>query len=268
MMPRIIEKSFIKIKQYKSLLWELTKTDLKLRYAGSVLGFIWVFLKPFATFTILFLVFSAFFGRDDPSYTLNLLIGLVIFYYFSEGTTQLIDALLKRSNIILRLNFPRIIVIWSSLLSSLANFCASLLFFFILVGTLFKSLYELNIHGILLFGVIIVFLSLSIIGFGLFASIIQVKFRDFQQIWALVLQLLLYATPIIYPLSILPLYLQKIIQLNPLTIIVDFSRHELLGSPLSVPASYIPILGIAIIAIDVIGYCYFKSRVKAIAEQI
>jgi ABC-2 type transport system permease protein len=196
------------------------------------------------------------------------MLGLVIFYYFSEGTTQLADTLLKRSNKILRLNFPRIIVIWSSILSSMINFCASLLFFFFLVGTFFRSSYELSAQGILLFAVAIIFLSLFILGFGLFASIIQVKFRDFQQIWTSILQLILYSTPIIYPIAILPTYLQKIILLNPLTIIVDFSRNQLLGTPLTVPISYVFGLGSIIVAIDILGYYYFKTKVKRIAEQI
>lgn len=257
-----------KAREYWPLLWELTKTDLKLRYAGSILGFVWVFLKPFITFTILLLVFSAFFGRHDPFYSLNLLVGLMIFFYFSEGTIQLTDTLLKRANIILRLNFPRIIVIWSSLLSSLINFLASLVFFFILTLIFLRTSYEFDLLGFLLFGVSIFFLSLMIVGFGLFASIVQVKFRDFQQIWTLILQLLLYATPIIYPLVILPAYLQQIVLLNPLTIIVDFARNQLLGAPLTVSLFSVIALGGVILCADVLGYYFFKVQIKKIAEEI
>ncbi len=267
-MLKTFDQSFNKFKQYWPLLWELTKTDLKLRYAGSFLGFIWVFLKPFTTFTIILVVFSTFFGQYDSLYSMNLLIGLVFFYFFSEGTIQLTDTLLKRANIILKLNFPRIIVIWSSLLSSLINFFASILFFFILVATFFRSSYKLDIPGVLFFGIAIFFLSLLIVGFGLFASIIQVKFKDFQQIWALILQLLLYATPIIYPITLLPDYLERIILLNPLTIIIDFSRNQLLGTSLNVSLYSVIILGGVIIAINIIGYYYFNKQAIIIAEEI
>jgi len=199
---------------------------------------------------------------------MNLLIGLVLFNYFSEGTTQLTETLLKRANIILKLNFPRIIVIYSSLLSSLINFFASLLFFIILIGIFFRSSVELSVQGILLFGVIIFFLSLLIVGFGLFASIIQVKLRDFLQIWTLALLILFYMTPIIYPITILPTQLQQVMLFNPLTIIVDVARNQLLGVPLTVSAYSIAALGGIIMVIIILGYYFFNSRVKKIAEEI
>ncbi|KKP98822.1 MAG: ABC-type polysaccharide/polyol phosphate export system, permease component [Parcubacteria group bacterium GW2011_GWD2_38_12] len=257
-----------KIKYYKELIWELTKNELKLRYSGSVLGFIWVFLKPFMTFAILFMVFSVFFGQHDPYYKFNLLIGLVLFYYFSEGTIQLTDTLLKRADIILKLNFPRFVVIVSSLLSTFINFLASLSFFFVLVFLFSKTDHIFSMYGLLMFVIAVIFLSLLILGFGLFSSIIQVKLRDFQQIWSLFIQLLMYSTPIIYPLTILPDKLQKIILLNPLTIIIDFSRSQLLNMPLAVSLNSVIILAVFIILLNVAGYYYFNNRIKIIAENI
>lgn len=257
-----------KITYYKELIWELTKNELKLRYSGSFLGFVWVFLKPFATFAILLLVFSVFFGQHDPYYKFNLLIGLVLFYYFSEGTTQLTDTLLKRSDIILKLNFPRVVVIISSLFSTFINFLASLSFFFILIFLFSKSPHIFSFSGLLMFAVAVLFLSLLIIGFGFFSSIIQVKFRDFQQIWSLFLQLLMYSTPIIYPLAILPQKLQQIILLNPLTIIIDLSKSQLLNAPLAVSLKSVIILGVFIVLLNITGYYYFNKKVIKIAEEI
>ncbi len=256
------------IKLRLEVIWELTKTDLKLRYSGSFLGFFWVFLKPFAMFIVLLFVFSVFFGQHDPYYKFNLLIGLILFNYFSEGTIQLTDSILKNSNIILKLNFSRINILISSLLGSFINFIASLPILFVIVLVFSSSRYSFSLIGILLSALGVLFLSLLIMGFGFFASIIQVKFRDFQQIWTIFLQLCLYSTPIIYPLSILSGTMRKIVLINPLTIIVDFTRSKLFGMTVSASSISILVLAITIVLLNIFGYIYFINKFRKITEEI
>jgi ABC-type polysaccharide/polyol phosphate export permease len=265
----MIRNSKVKdIKLRLEVIWELTKTDLKLRYSGSFLGFFWVFLKPFAMFIVLLFVFSVFFGQHDPFYKFNLLIGLILFNYFSEGTIQLTDSILKNANIILKLNFSRINILISSLLGSFINFIASLPILFFIVILFSKSQYSLSVSGIAIFILGVFFLSLLILGFGFFASIIQVRFRDFQQIWTILLQLFMYSTPIIYPLSILSRTMKKLVLLNPLTIIFDFMRSKLFGLPMSASTTAIFILAILIIFLNIFGYIFFISKFKKITEAI
>jgi ABC-type polysaccharide/polyol phosphate export permease len=261
----------VKIKNIRlrlEVIWELTKTDLKLRYSGSFLGFVWVFLKPLAMFVVLLFVFSVFFGQNDPYYKLNLLIGLILFNYFSEGTIQLTDSILKNSNLILKLNFSRINILLSSLLGSFINFIASLPILFFVVVIFSRSTFSFSLLGLVMFALGVILLSLLILGFGFFASIIQVRFRDFQQIWSIVLQLLLYATPIIYPLSILPSTMQKLVLLNPLTIIIDFIRSNFLGFPMSVSLISMFVLVIITILLNIFGYMFFIKKFRKITEEI
>lgn len=256
------------IKLRLEIIWELTKTDLKLRYSGSFLGFFWVILKPLAMFIVLLFVFSVFFGQNDPYYKLNLLIGLILFNYFSEGTIQLVFAILKNANLILKLNFSRINILISSLLGSFINFIASLPIFICIIFIFSRPQYSFSFLGILMSILGVFFLSLLILGFGFFASILQVRFRDFEQIWTILLQLFLYATPIIYPLSILSARIRRLVLLNPLTIIVDFTRSSLFGLPTSVTLTSILVLAATIILLNIFGYIYFIKKFKKITEEI
>ena len=107
------------------LLIEMVKTDFKLRYHGSVLGFIWVLLKPFLLFLILYIIFRYLFARGDIYFSLRLLLGLIIFSYFSEGTVHGLGALLSKANVILKVNFPRQIVVVASIINSLITLLIS-----------------------------------------------------------------------------------------------------------------------------------------------
>ena len=255
-----------RLEYYKDFIWETTKAGLKLRYGQSALGFIWVFLKPFATFVIILAVFSFLFVQEDQNYKFNLLVGLLIFYYFSEATTNITNSLLAQRDIILKLDFSRLVILISSVLGSLLNFIASMATFFLFWFLIGESVKNFSILGFVEFLFLMVVLTVFIMGFGFFMSIWQIKLRDMSSIWELLLRLLMYGTPIIYPLSILPDFMQSAVLLNPLTIVIEISRALLLNKESVIPDWYLFIFMLSSTLICLGGYFYFSKNIRRVSE--
>src|SRR3989344_5703318 len=106
------------------LFYELVRTDFVMRYHNSVLGFIWVLLRPFLLYLIIVTVFSFLFKSHDPNYQLNLLLGLLLYNYFAESTLRGVTSLYDRSSVILKINFPRIVAVYTSVANSFISFLA------------------------------------------------------------------------------------------------------------------------------------------------
>lgn len=243
------------------LLREMVRTDFKLRYNGSFLGFIWVLLKPFFLFLIFYIIFSFIFSRGDKYFALQLILGLIFFSYFSEGTTHGLNSLLSKANVILKINFPRQIVVIASIINSFITLVVSFIIFLV-----FWIINPTPITWLwLLFPIYLMILTLIIVGFSFFASIIYVRFRDLQNIWEVILQILFYASAIFYPISILSKKIQYLLFLNPIAVIIDQSRQILIYNQLP-DLKFLVIISILGIILFVTGYFYFKKNIKKIAE--
>ncbi|MHC1745059.1 MAG: ABC transporter permease [Syntrophobacteraceae bacterium] len=205
---------------YWELVWVLARTDFKLRYHGSILGYVWVILKPLSMYFILNFVFSSIFNPMNTgthNYSLQLLSGIVIFNFFSEGTIIGMGSLYQKSALITKIHVPSWTVILASTIQSSLIFFMNL-FIVILFFTWYRycpSLLAITIclHYILLTYIII--LSFSLITAPLYA-----RYRDLMSIWEVLLSALFYATPIIYPLTILPDRYQSLILANPMAYII------------------------------------------------
>ncbi|MBD3300118.1 MAG: hypothetical protein GF347_02090 [Candidatus Moranbacteria bacterium] len=251
---------------YLQIMWMLAKTDFKLRYHSSVLGYFWAILKPLMIFLILNFVFSQVIGRGAgiEHYPLQLITGVIIWSFFAEGTTAGLSSLLQKSNIITKVYFPRWIVVVASTLNSLMIFSMNL---FILVGFfLYYKVYPgfFDIISALIFFLIIYLLILTI---AFILSPLYLKFRDLLQIWEVILQGLFYASPIIYPLSLMPAKFQKIILLNPIARLIDNVKRVLVFDQKADISSTI-IFVLILSSIFLIGLYYFKSVSKGVAEDI
>ncbi len=119
----------ISTKQYWNLVKELTISDFKLKYQGSALGYVWSLLKPLLLFGVLYVVFSIFLRFDVEHYNLYLLLGIILWGYFSEGTTNAVGNIVGKSGLISRVNFPRSIIVIASTLTSLLTLLLNLLVF-------------------------------------------------------------------------------------------------------------------------------------------
>lgn len=213
-------------KQNRALLSELVRTDFKLRYQGSVLGYAWSLLRPLLLFLILYIVFVKFLklGNDVPHYPVYLLLGIVIWNFFNEMTVQSLGSIVGRGDLIRKISIPRWIIVVSSSLSALINFALNLVV--VAVFMVINHVSLLNTSIWLPFALLEVYLFA--LGISLFLSALFVRFRDIGYIWEVIMQAGFYGTPIIYPLSrITNVTLQKLIMLNPVAQAIQDSRYSI-----------------------------------------
>lgn len=260
-------------KKNRALLSELVRTDFKLRYQGSVLGYAWSLLRPLLLFAILYVVFVKFLGvgGDVPHYPVYLLLGIVIWNFFSEMTTQSATSIVGRGDLIRKIKIPRWIIVLSSSLSASINLLLNL----VVVGV-FAVINQVELSVLLLlFPFALLQVYIFALGVSFFLSAAYVKYRDINYIWEVILQAGFYLTPILYPLTMIPnITFQKILLLNPVAQAIQGARHAVIGDSVVTTWSifnggwyaFIPI--IIVIAVSVIGVVYFKKESKYFAENI
>ena len=265
-------------KKNRILLYELVKTDFKLRYQGSALGVLWSVLKPLMLFAVMYVVFVKFLKFTDgtPTYPIVLLLGISLWSFFTEATTVGMQSIVGRGDILRKINFPKYIIILSSMFSALIS-----LFINIIVVLIFAIFTGVKLSWLVLW-LPMNFLQLFVLALGisLFLSTLYVKFRDIGHIYEVILQIVFYSVPIIYPLSqvanfkVFGISAQNIIMLNPVAQIIQDIRHNLIA-PVTTPTTWgmggilyslVPI--IITIIILIIGALYFNKNSKKFAEMI
>lgn len=256
------------------LLKELTKTDFKLRYQGSVLGYLWALLRPLLMFAILYVVFAKLlrFGGDIPHYPVYLLCGTSMWSFFTECTSQGIQAIVNRGDLLRKISFPKYIVVVSATLTAVINMLinvAVIIIFALINGVEFSWTWFLIIPAIFE-------LYILSLGIAFFLGSINVKYRDITSIWDVLVQALFYAVPIIYPISMVAAtstLAAKIILLNPISQAIQDIRFGLITHETITTWSYlanslviVPI--IVTIGILIIGALTFRRKSKFFAEEV
>lgn len=254
------------------LLKQLVKTDFKLRYQGSVLGYAWSLLRPLFLFIILYIVFARFLkvGGTIPHYPVYLLLGIVLWNYFSEVTTGGVNAIVGRSDLLRKINFPKYVLILAGSFSAFIN----LILNFVVIG-LFMVLTDVSISWSALIMIpLIAELFIFSIAMAFFLSALYVRFRDVSYIWEVIMQGAFYATPILYPLSLIPVAAAKILILSPIAQIIQDARYVLVTKDTdtiytlygNVWVWAIPI-GITLIT-ALLAATYFRKRSEYFAEEV
>lgn len=260
-------------KRNRVLLSELVRTDFKLRYQGSVLGYTWSLLKPLLLFVILYIVFVYFLkiGKDVPHYPVYLLLGIVLWNFFSETTSQSLGSIVGRGDLIRKIRIPRWIIVFSSSISALINLLLNL----VVVGV-FMIINQVPLTAtIFLLPFNILEIYLFALGLSLFLSAAYVKFRDVSYIWEVVLQAGFYATPIIYPLGMITsMFVQKALLFSPIAQAVQDARfnvvtHQAITSGTLFHSFIYVVLPMIIVAVVLLGgITYFRKESKYFAENI
>lgn len=278
-MRRTTGKLISKYRYSWILLRELVKTDFKLRYQGSMLGMAWSVLKPLMLFAVMYVVFVRFlrFGAGIPHFAVSLLLAQTLWAFFQEATSQGMQAIVGRGDLLRKLKFPKYIVVVSSTVSALINLVISLfvvLIFMIVNGVEFRP-------TILLFPFVIMELYLFSLGVALLLSTLFVRFRDIGHIWDVIMQAWFYATPIIYPLTQLInvgwLSVAKLVlMLNPIAQIIQDARYLVVTTQTETIwglvgqqcwlLKLIPWLIIAIVLL--VGVTVFRRRSPYFAEEL
>ena len=278
-MRRMTGKLISKYRYSWILLRELVKTDFKLRYQGSMLGMAWSVLKPLMLFAVMYVVFVRFlrFGAGIPHFAVSLLLAQTLWAFFQEATSQGMQAIVGRGDLLRKLKFPRYIVVVSSTVSALINLVISLfvvLIFMIVNGVEFRP-------TILLFPLVVVELYIFALGIAFLLSTMFVRFRDIGHIWDVIMQAWFYATPIIYPLTQLInvgwLSVAKLVlMLNPIAQIIQDARYLVVTTQTETIwglvgqqcwlLKLIPLLIIAIVLL--VGVTVFRRRSPYFAEEL
>ncbi len=255
------------------LLQQMVKTDFKLRYQGSVLGYFWSLLKPLALFTILYIVFVRFlrFGTGIEFFPIYMLLGIVLWTFFAEVTNQGLISIVNQGDLMRKLNFPRYVIVLATAFSALINLGLNLL-----VVSVFMLLARVSLHlTVVWVPFLIVELFILALAVAFLLSAMYVRFRDMSHIWEVVLQGAFYATPIIYPINQVPdKYARLLLLLNPMAQIIQDLRHALLTPQARTfeyyfGAGWLRLIPIGIVALlVVISASYFKRRAKYFAEEV
>lgn len=244
-------------------IWVLAKSDFKLRFHSSKLGILWAPIRPIVHFIVLDFVFQNLFNRD-PLYSLKLMTGIFIFNYFIEGTNAGINSLLGKKNILVNKSNQ----LWIFVLSSMA-YTVLFLFVYIIVifgFYLYEGLYP-SFESIVYFFFLIFSLTIFLIAFSFFTSVLNVAFRDLGELWKVLTTVLFWATPIIYPIDIIPKNLQYILYINPLTIIIINLKATLIDGAIPNWNEGFLIFGIFIVLLT-LSYYFFKNYVKSVIEKL
>jgi len=252
---------------YKELIWILAKTDFKLRYHGSVLGYAWALLKPLLLFLIMNFVFSSLFnprGAGAQYYSLQLLTSIVLWTFFAEGTMAGMSSLLSKAQLVTKIYVPR----WTLILASTLNSALIFLMNLIIIIAFFAYKHFLpSFESILLFIMYSVLVYVIILAFALLAAPLYVKFRDLVLIWEVLLTALFYATPVFYPLQLLPVYIQKVLLINPMAFIIHFNKEGLINNHF---ANFYQTAGFiaAVAVIFLISIASYRKFIPRVAEEI
>lgn len=257
----------------RALLSELVRTDFKLRYQGSVLGYTWSLLRPLLLFLTLYVVFVKFLKIGDgvPHYPVYLLLGIVIWTFFAEMTAQSLSSIVGRGDLIRKIKIPRWIIIVSTSISALINMSLTMI-----VIIIFMFMNHVPVmRTILLVPLILLQVYVLALGVSLFLSATYVKYRDMTYVWEVVLQAAFYVTPILYPLSSIPgLKYQKLLLLNPMATFIQDARYALVThSSKTIDTLYVNHYVRAVpyaitIFVLLLGVLYFKKRAPTFAEDL
>lgn len=262
-------------KNNRVLLIELTRTDFKLRYQGSILGYLWALLRPLMMFAILYVVFTKLlkFGDSIPHYPVYLLIGTTLWSFFTECTYQGIQAMVQRGELIRKICFPKYIVVVSATLTAVINLLINLVV--VLIFAIANGV-QPN-PGWLLVPLFILELYIFSLGLSFLLGAINVKYRDITSIWDVFIQALFYTVPIIYPISMVAetnSIAAQLILLNPISQCIQDIRFFLVTNQSVTTWNYIDnpfikiIPVIIVILMLILGSWYFRKKSKKFAEEI
>jgi len=257
------------------LLKELVRTDFKVRYQGSVLGYLWSLLRPLFMFIILYFIFVYFLkiGKGIPHWPVALLLGIVMWNFFTEITNQGLRSIVNKGGVIRKINFPKYIIILSASISALINLLINLVIIAIFIAVNHVPL----TWAMLMIPLFIVEMFMFAIGCAFILSTVYVKYRDVNFVWDIIIQGAFYASAVLFPLSRVATssaFAAKVMLLNPAAQAIQDARHFLLPATMPSANDYIHHAGILLIPFAIIlvvfvfGAIYFRKRSPHFAEEI
>ena len=232
-----------KLRSYQFLFEELVKRDFKKKYKRTVLGVAWSVLSPLLMLLVMKLVFTHFFGKSIPHYTIYLFCGNLIFSYFGEATKEGMNSLMGNAKIFTKANVPKYLFLLSKNVQTFLNFLITLVVFFIFCALdhiVFTWRFLLLLYPACL-------LLLFNIGVGLALSALFVFFRDIQYLWSVFTRLLMYMSAIFYSIETYPEHVQNLFLLNPIYLFIRYFRKIVIEA--TIPSAWFHLLMLADVAV-------------------
>jgi ABC-2 type transport system permease protein len=258
--------------RFWSLTWTLAVTDWKLRFYGSVLGYVWTLARPFMFFGVVYVVFTQIVGLDANvrNYGPYILFGLVLFQFFGEATGNNVTALVARENLLRKMRFPRLVIPLAVVLTALLNLGMTLVA--VVLFAVFAGVYPT--WSWLELPVLVALLAIFACGVGMLLSALFVRYRDVQPIWEVVTQMLFYASPVLYVATHVPEDFQRPYLANPIAAILTEMRHAVIdpGAPHAWTAiggwERLLIPGAIVFGAFALGLWVFNREAPRIAENL
>ena len=210
--------------KFKGILFNFAISDLKIRYRNSVLGILWSLVEPLLMLGVLFFVFSTMFKFEIENFPIYLLLGIICYNFFKNGTTFALNSLTNRSSLMTQIYFPRAI----PGLSSGVTAAIMLLLELVVLGIFMVVLQYTPPITILALPLILALEFLLVLGLALPLSVLNVKFKDTEFIWMVVVHAGFFLTPIFYQFDMLPDYVQSVLQFSPVVQVVTMAHHVVL----------------------------------------
>jgi lipopolysaccharide transport system permease protein len=251
--------------EYRELLYFLTWRDILVRYKQTVLGVAWAIVQPFFTM----IIFSLFFGQlakipsDGIPYPIFSYAALVPWTFFSTSLTKASNSLVGNAALIRKIYFPRLALPIAAVLSGIVDF---VLAFIVLLGMMLFYGIVPTIHVLWLPGLLLLAFVVSL-GVGLWLSAMNVQFRDIRYIVPFVIQFWLFATPVVYPSSLLSEPWRTLYSINPMVGVVEGFRWALLGTD-TAPGLMIIVSSLASLVLLIGGAYYFRRMEKTFADVV
>ena len=247
----------------KGIIFSFAISDLKIRYRNSVLGVFWSLVEPLLMMGVLFVVFSSMFRFEIPNFPIYLLLGIVCYNFFKNGTTFALNSLTNRSALMTQIYFPRSVPAISSGITASIMLVIELvvLAFFIVIFQFSPPV------TILLLPLVLGLMLVLVIGVSLPLSVLNVKYKDTEFIWLVVVYAGFFLTPIFYQFDMMPTQVQNVLQFSPVVQIVTMAHHVVLYGTLPTVNSVLYAVG-SISAITTIGYLIFRKYQAKIVEEI
>jgi ABC-2 type transport system permease protein len=260
------------LRRLGNLTFTLAANDFKLRFFGSALGYLWSLMRPLMLFGVLYFVFTEIvrFGAGVENYPVYLLAAIVMFTFFSETTSRGVTSLVERETLLRKIRFPRMVVPLSVALHALFNLGLNLIVVFAFV---FAAGIAPRWSWLQMIPLVLLLVLLST-GVTMLVSALYVRYRDMQPIWEVLLQILFYASPIIYVTESFPDNIEREAMANPITAVLTQMRHALIDPDAPTAAQAIggagrlaiPLLVIAVVF--ALGVYVFAREAPRIAEDL
>ena len=256
--------------RYRDLLWLLVKRDFVSFYKQTILGPLWFFIQPLFTTIIFTFIFGNLAGlsTDGLPQPLFYMAGITAWNYFADCLTKTSTVFRDNANIFGKVYFPRLIMPLSIVVSNLVRFGVQMILFFVMVGyyAFTGADFHMNIF-ILLFPVLVLMMALLGLGLGLIITALTTKYRDLAFLISFGVQLMMYATTVIYPLSAAPAKYKWLIELNPMTGIIEAFRYGFLGEGVMTMSTLGYSVIVTIVSL-VLGVVIFNKTEKTFVDTV